>query len=230
MTTPAVLEAQLAAETSAKQRHYVLSNTRARWTFLSVGVALLAGVRVARLVAVSWWLIVGFAAAFAAATYAMHRVARDTPFRSWYAHLNNAVGAAMISAVLYALGPSGHVLYAAYLIAPLEAAWYLGSTEAWQALALNLTGFGLATALRVAVGDWSWNLFLQESLGLAFACVILVPLLTRLVSRLRATREALAQVEHGDLSVQVADPELDELGSLGGSVNRTTAADRKSVV
>src|SRR5438046_7993884 len=38
----------------SKQRHYVLSNTRARWTFLSVGVALLAGVRVARLVAVSW--------------------------------------------------------------------------------------------------------------------------------------------------------------------------------
>src|SRR3989454_3682616 len=44
------------------------------------------------------------------------------------------------------------------------------------------------TALRAAVGDWSWSLFLQESLGLAFACVVLVPLLTRLASRLRATR------------------------------------------
>src|SRR2546426_11051 len=107
MPTPAVLEAQLAAETSAKQRHYVLANTRARWTVLGVGVALLAGVRLGRLVPVSWWFIVGFAAAFAAANYAMQRIARDTPFRSWYAHLNIAVGAAMISAVLYALGPSG---------------------------------------------------------------------------------------------------------------------------
>src|SRR3989442_875974 len=98
-----------------------------------------------------------------------------------------------------------------------------------RAGALSLTGFGLATALRAAVGDWSWSLFLQESLGLAFACVMLVPLLTRLASRLRATREALAQVEHGDLTVQVADPESDELGSLGGSVNRTTAAIAQSV-
>src|SRR2546426_5512544 len=91
MPTPAVLEAQLAAETSAKQRHYVLANTRARWTVLGVGVALLAGVRLGRLVPVSWWFIVGFAAAFAAANYAMQRIARDTPFRSRYAHLNIAV-------------------------------------------------------------------------------------------------------------------------------------------
>ena len=202
----------------------MLSNTRARWTFLSVGVALLAGVRVARLVAVSWWLIVGFAAAFAAATYAMHRVARDTPFRSWYAHLNNAVGAAMISAVLYALGPSGHVLYAAYLIAPLQAAWYLGPTEAWQALALNLTGFGLVSAIRAAAGEWSGSLFFQESLALAFVCVALVPMLTRIVTRLRTTRATLARVAGGDLTVQEGDRELDDLGYLGLSVNRTTAA------
>src|SRR2546421_1092935 len=228
MSAPA-LAAELAEESRAAQRQYVLANTRARWTLLGLGVALLAAVRLARLVPVSWWLIVGFAALFAAANVAMYRITRDTPFRPGYAHVNIAIGSGVISTLLYALGPTGHVLYAAYLIAPLEAAWYLGSTEAWQALALNLTGFGLATALRAAVGDWSWNVFLQESLGLAFACVILVPLLTRLVSRLRATREALAQVEHGDLSVQVADPELDELGSLGGSVNRTTAAIAQSV-
>src|SRR2546430_2655587 len=229
MPAPAALTAQLAEESRARQRQYVLASARARWTLLGLGVALLIAVRLARLVPVSWWLIIGFAALFAAANVVMYRITRDTPFRPGYAHVNIAIGSGVISTLLYALGPTGHVLYAAYLIAPLEAAWYLGSTEAWQALALNLTGFGLATALRAAVGDWSWNLFLQESLGLAFACVILVPLLTRLVSRLRATREALAQVEHGDLSVQVADPELDELGSLGGSVNRTTAAIAQSV-
>src|SRR5207249_693228 len=80
------------------------------------------------------------------------------------------------------------------------------------------------TALRAAAGDWSWSLVLQESLGLAVACGILVPMLTRIVSRLRATREALVQVERGDLTGQVADAALDELGSLGMSVNRTTEA------
>src|SRR5881409_2967795 len=223
MPTPAALEAQLAEETGAKQRHYVLSQTRARWTALGVGVALLAGVRLGRLVPISWWFIVGFAATFSAANYAMHRIARDQPFRSWYVHLDFAIGAALISAVLYALGPTGHVVYAAYLITPLQAALYLGPTEAWQALALNLTGFGLVSAIRAAAGEGSGSLFFQEAL-LAFACVALVPMLTRIVSRLRTTRETLAQVEGGDLTVQVGDQELDDLGYLGLSVNRTTAA------
>jgi len=229
MPAPAALTAQLAEQRRATQRQYVLASARARWTLLGVGVALLAAARLARLAPVSWWLIVGCAAVFAVVNGAMYRVTRDTPFRPGYAHVNIAIGSGLISTVLYALGPTGHVLYAVYLIAPLEAAWYLGPTEAWQALALNLTGFGLATALRAALGDWSWSLFLQESLGLAFACVLLIPLLTRIVSRLRATREALAQVEQGDLSVHVADPELDELGSLGASVNRTTEAVAQSV-
>src|SRR5205809_4640010 len=202
MSAPA-LAAQLAEESRAAQRQYVLANTRARWTLLGVGVALLAAVRLARLVLVSWWLIVGFAVLFAAVNIAMYRITRDTPFRPGYAHANIAIGSGVISTVLYALGPTGHVLCAVYLIAPLEAAWYLGPTEAWQALALNLTGFGLATALRAAVGDRSWRALLQESLGLAFACVMLIPLLTRIVSLLRATREALAQVEQGDLIVHV---------------------------
>src|SRR5256886_6480 len=105
-----------------------------------------------RFAPVSWWLIVGFAAVFAAVNFAMYRITRDTPFRPGYAHVNIAIGSGLISTVLCALGPTGHVLYAVYLIAPLEAAWYLGSTEAWQAVALNLTGFGLATALR---GQWA---------------------------------------------------------------------------
>jgi methyl-accepting chemotaxis protein len=49
-------------------------------------------------------------------------------------------------------------------------------------------------------------------------------MLTRLVDRLRAARETLAQVEGGDLRVKVQDDEPDELGFLGVSVNRTTDA------
>ena len=216
------LSRQLADEDLARQRQYVLSNTRARWSFVGVGVALLALVRLARLVPVSWWFIVAFAAAFVAANYAMFRVARDAPFQPWFAYLNIAIGAAMISTVLFAVGPTGHVLYVAYVIAPLQAALFLGRTEAWQALILNLTGFALVTALRA--GDWSWRLFIEEALVLAFACVALVPMLTRIVTRLRAARETLAQVERGDLTVRVQDDELDELGYLGVSVNRTTQA------
>lgn len=226
MSDPVDLADQLAAEERAKQRQYLAANTRARWGFVGFGVALLAAVRLARLVPVTWPFILGFTIAFAGVNYAMVRLARAPAFRPWYAHLNVAVGAAMISAIVSAVGPTGHLLYVAYLIAPLQAALYLGANEAWQALVLNLAGFALVTAVRTSQGapGWAWSLFLQEALVLVFATVALVPTLSRIVARLRATRETLAQVERGDLTAKVEDAELDELGFLGVSMNRTTDA------
>src|SRR2546427_3180564 len=224
MPGPTALEQQLAEETRTKQRQYVRSNTRARWSVVGIAVALLIGARVAGLVPISWSFIAGFAAAFTAANYGMHRLARDAAFQPWYAHLNMALGTALITAVAYAVGETGHLLYAAYLIAPLQAAYYLGREEAWQALVLNLAGFALLTALRLGGGGWTWTLYLEESLVLVFCCAALVPMLTKIVRRLRATREVLAQIERGDLTVGLQDPECDELGYLGVSVNRTTEA------
>src|SRR5207244_413191 len=82
----------------------------------------------------------------------------------------------------------------------------------------------LLTALRQGGGGWTWTLYLEESLVLVFCCAALVPMLTKIVRRLRATREVLAQIERGDLTVGLQDPECDELGYLGVSVNRTTEA------
>src|SRR5256886_16584750 len=118
----------------------------------------------------------------------MHRLARDAPFRVWYAHLNGALGTALITAVAYAVGGTGHLLYAAYLIAPLQAAYYLGREEAWQALVLNLAGFALLTALRQGSGAWGWTLYLDVSLVLVLCSAALVPMMMMIVRRLRATR------------------------------------------
>jgi len=226
MPDAADLTHQLADEDRAKQRRYVLANTRARWRFVALGAALLAILRVARVAPVAWPFILGFAGVFAAISYAMLHLARGGDFRAWHAHADMAVGAAMISAILYAVGPTGHLLYVVYLIAPLQAALYLGQTEAWQALLINLTGFGLATALRVSQGapGWAWSAFAQETLVLAFVSAALLPTLARFVTRLQAARSTLAQVERGDLTVKVQDEEADELGYLGASVNRTTGA------
>src|SRR2546422_3634343 len=217
---------QLADEDRAKQRRYVLANTRGRWRFVALGAALLAILRVARVAPVSWVYILGFAGLFAAISYAMLRVARGGEFRAWHVHADIALAAAMISAILYAVGPTGHLLYVVYVIAPLQAALYLGQTEAWQALLVNLTGFGLATAIRVSQGapGWAWSAFAQETLVLAFVGAALVPTLARFVTRLQAARSTLAQVERGDLTLKVQEGELDELGYLGASVNRTTGA------
>ncbi len=226
MPAAADLTRQLADEDRAKQRRYVLANTRARWRFVALGAALLAILRVAGVAPVAWPFVLGFAGVFAGISYAMLRVARSGEFRAWHAHADMAVSAALISAILYAVGPTGHLLYVVYLIAPLQAALYLGQTEAWQALLVNLTGFGLVTAIRVSQGEpgWTWSAFAQETLVLAFVSAALVATLTRFVVRLQAARSTLAQVERGDLTLKVQDEEPDELGYIGASVNRTTGA------
>ena len=223
------LEHQLADERLAKQRQYVLTSTRARWVFVGFGIALVAIVKLAGLTPISPWFLLAFAVAFAAANLGVRRLVQRTAFQPWYAYLNLVVGCLLISAVLYAMGPNGHVLYGAYVIAPLQAALYLERRESWAALIVNLAAFTLSTALAQVSGHgWPWGIYIQESLVLVFVCVALVPMLAQIVDRLRAARSVLGEIERGDLTrhLEIGTSELatDELGYLGVSVNRTTAA------
>ncbi|HVH10046.1 MAG TPA: methyl-accepting chemotaxis protein [Gemmatimonadales bacterium] len=224
MSAAADLVQQLAAEARATERQYVLGSTQGRWRVVGTLALLLAVARLAGFVRVGWGFVVGFALVFATANTWMARLARGRELPPWYTHASIAISAAMISAVLYAVGPTGQVLYAAYLIAPVQATLSLGRLEAWQALVINLTAFALVTAVRTSEGaaGWAWSVFAEESVVLGLVSAALVPLLGRIVARLRATRATLAEVEAGDLTVRVPDAEPDELGYLGVSVNRTT--------
>jgi methyl-accepting chemotaxis protein len=218
---------QLVEERLAKQRQYVLANTRARWGFVGFGIALLAAVKLAGIAAIPWWFIPAFAAAFVAANVGVRRLVQRGAFEPWYAQLNLVVGCLLISAVMFAMGRTGHVLYGAYLIAPLQAALYLERREAWGALIINLAAFTLVTALSQVLGHgWPWALYIQESLILVFACVALVPMLAQIVDRLRTARGVLGEIERGDLTraLESTTADADELGFLSVSVNRTTAA------
>ena len=224
------LDHQLLDERLAKQRQYVLTNTAARWGFVGFGIALVALVKLAGLTPISWLFLLGFAIAFAGANLAVRRLVQGTAFQPWYPQLNLVVGCLLISAVVYAMGPNGHVLYGAYVIAPLQAALYLERRDAWGALIINLGAFTLATALaRVSGHGWAWTIYAQESLVLVFVCVALLPMLVQIVDRLRAARSVLGEIERGDLTRQLSGSGdtaalSDELGYLGVSVNRTTAA------
>lgn len=221
------LERQLLEEQLAKRRQYVLTNTSARWRFAGIGVVLLVIVKLAGLVALSWWFIPLFALGFGIANGAVRRLVQRSSFKPWYAQLNLIVGCLLISTVLYAIGPTGHVLYGAYLIAPVQAALYLDRRESWTALATNLIGFAITTALAQLAGrGWPWSLYAQESLVLVFVCLALIPMLLHIVERLRHARGVLGEIERGDLTRQLGDVDTgpDELGYLSVSVNRTTAA------
>src|SRR2546421_11577486 len=122
MADPVDLDLQLAAEDRTKQRAYALSSTRGRWRVLGLGVVLLTAIRLAGLVPLAWSFVLGFTVVFAAVNYAMARIARSDELPPWYLHATMAVGAATISAIVYADGPTGHLLYVAYLRDPHQAA------------------------------------------------------------------------------------------------------------
>jgi methyl-accepting chemotaxis protein len=213
-----------AEELRAKRRAYVLATTRARWRWIGGAVALLGAARLLRLITISWWFVPAFAVCFGGINLGLRRLARDRPPQTWHAILDMGLGTSLISALLYALGPSGHLAYAVYLIAPAQAAFALGQQGAWQAFVLNVVGFALVTAVRVGGGGWTWLAFLQETLVLGLSGAVLIPLLGHIVDRLRGTRAVLTQLEQGDLTVRAQDPESDDLGQLDLSLNRTSEA------
>src|SRR3989454_12066844 len=102
MPDAADLTHQLADEDRAKQRRYVLANTRARWRFFALGAAPLAILRVARVAPVSWPFILGFAGVFAGISYAMVRVAQARDFRALHAPSDLSGRAAVSSPILHA--------------------------------------------------------------------------------------------------------------------------------
>ncbi|MGH7645790.1 MAG: hypothetical protein ACREMR_09405, partial [Gemmatimonadales bacterium] len=178
MTAPVHADPQLRHEEDARRRHVVLTTTRGRVGLATLGIAVLAAVRLLGVGPVSWTFITAFALTAAAAHYALFRVVRDTPFRPWYLWLDIALGAATLSAVLFGLGPEGHLLSAMYLIAPARAALRLGRRVAWGTLAGNVAAFAIVTRLQLPGGAWTWSAFLPETLTLVLVAAVLIPLVT----------------------------------------------------
>src|SRR2546422_8523144 len=100
------LQHQLLEERVAKQRQYVLANTRARWGFVGFGMVLLAAVKLAGITTISWWFILDFAASFAAADTGMRRLVQGGAFEPWDAQLNIGLGPLLTSALPFAVGPN----------------------------------------------------------------------------------------------------------------------------
>ncbi len=226
MTGPVAgeLSGQFTAEYRSKQRQFVLDGIDARWRLIALGAVLLGATRLLHVVDVSWTFLVAFAIVSVAANVGISELVRRTGFRPYYVPLTLALGAAMISAVIYALDGSGYLLSAAYLISPIQAALHLGRRSAGLALGINIAGFGLAAALRVGSQSWTWSIYIQAALVLVFVAAAVIPLLSRITARLRRTRRLLAQVERGDLAVRLNDSAADELGHLSDSIDQTTAA------
>jgi methyl-accepting chemotaxis protein len=228
-TAPVELSQQVAAEQRAKQRQFVLAGAQARWRLIAAGVLLLGIVRLIPLAQVPWFLLLGFSVGSVLGNLAVANLARQPAFRLRHATLALALDSGIVSCLIYAMGRAGYVLAPMYLITPLQSALHLGRRVAWTALGINLAGLAVVQAWRGGPEGWGWAIFVQAALVLSFTAATLIPGLTDVARRLRRTRKLLAQVERGDLTVRLNDPEGDELGYLSASVDKTTGAVAEAV-
>jgi len=199
-------------------------SVRARWGVIAAGALLLVGSKVVGATSAPWWLIVACPVVGASVNLGAGRFARKAALEPWHIRLDSGIGALLLSVFVYALGPTGRFVSAAYLIAPIQVALTLGPREAWESLGIGILGLAAAAGLAGGAAGWTWPGLAIKALVLVCGGVALIPTLGAFLERLRGTQEGLARLGNGDLAVRLREDVPDDIGRLAASVNATVAA------
>ena len=145
---------------------------------------------------------------------------RAETYRWWYRYAFATLDVMLISATIASLGNDSLVLL--YFIAIIPYSFDRGRTLGYYTSAISAIGF-------IAASFYYRSLFGEgnDSLGWVFAtagifllvCAQIVPIASKLIRRLRTTREHIAAAERGDLTVRTTSRYADELGYLQQSFN-----------
>jgi len=201
---------------------------RRRSAILAVGLTLYLAVLADALDAPFWLMIAGFAAAIAANELLTFFARRPQSYRRWFRYVFVALDVTLVSVLVLAFGRSS--LLAIYFVAIIPyafdhgrklgrftvvsaAAGYSAALWGYQRLhpgALDAPASGAAGLVPIAL----------DATILVIVSWLVVPIAARLVSRVRGTRDCIAEAEHGNLLVRAPARHTDELGFLERSFNR----------
>ncbi|MFL5562310.1 MAG: methyl-accepting chemotaxis protein [Gemmatimonadaceae bacterium] len=142
----------------------------------------------------------------------------------WFRYAFAAFDAALISTIVYTYAQPG--LVAIYFLAIVPYSFDRGRVIGYFTAVASATGYTLAMVLGRArhpetAQSTVWIL-VNAGLLLLVAHSI-VPIASKLISRIRATRECMAAAEAGDLTIRAESKYADELGFLQRSFNRMLA-------
>jgi len=142
-------------------------------------------------------------------------------YQPWFKYLFAILDTALISGVVYLFGAP--LLVISYILAIVPYSFNRGPTLGYVATLSSTVGFLIATyAYRTThpadAAPWSHVLFAALLLIIVSHHVIQTP--SMLITRIRRTRERMAQVEGGDLEARADARDADELGFLEMSFNR----------
>ena len=191
------------------------------WSTIFIAGVLIAGMRLG-LAEVS---VIAFIAMFCAAIGANWVLAlvgsRADWYRWWLRHVFAVFDTILISSVVYLFGSP--VLVLTYILAIVPYSFDRGPALGYVTTLASATGFliaswGYAHARPADAAPWPQVLLAAVLLIVVAQQVIQMP--SRLITRIRRTRERMAQVERGDLHARADARHADELGFLERSYNR----------
>lgn len=142
-------------------------------------------------------------------------------YRWWLKYVFAVFDTLLISSVIYMFGQPVFVL--AYVLAIVPYSFDRGPTVGYVATGASVAGFlaasaGFAHARPEDAAPWP-QVLLAAVLLLVVAQQV-IPMPSRIIRRIRRTRERMAQVERGDLTARADARHADELGFLEHSFNR----------
>lgn len=201
---------------------------RRRTAILAVGLTLYLAVLADALVAPLWPMIGVFAGAVAANELLTFLARRPQTYRQWFRYVFVIFDVTLVSVLVLVFGRSS--LLAVYFVAIIPYSFDHGRKmgrftvlSAAIGYFAALWGYHRLHPGGIEAGAGSSTGLVLIALDLAILLVVswlVVPIAARLVTRVRGTRDCIAEAEHGNLLVRAPARQTDELGFLERSFNR----------
>ena len=218
--TPRHLPALLNEERAKDLRTFAVAARRRFWSTIVVAGVLVAGLQLG-LAQVPPLLVVSMFAAALLLNAGLAALGRQTTwYRRWFKYVFAVFDTLLISVVVGVFGSP--VLALLYVLAIVPYSFDRGPSLGYITTASSVLGFLGASWVyqinqRGDAAPWAQVWLAAGLLVVVSHQVIQMP--SRLIARIRRTRERVAQVERGDLSARADARHADELGFLEGSLN-----------
>ena len=191
------------------------------WSTIFIAGVLIAGLRLG-LADVSLPAVLAMFCTAIATNWALAAVGASTRwYRRWFKYVFAIFDTVLISGVVYLFGSP--VLVLTYILAIVPYSFDRGPalgylTTLSSAVGFLIASYAYAQARPADAAPWPQVLLAAVMLVVVAQQVIQMP--SKLITRIRRTRERMAQVERGDLQARADARHADELGFLEMSFNR----------
>lgn len=198
-----------------------IASKRRFWSTIFIAGVLIAGLRLG-LADVSLPAVMTMFCTAIAANWGIAAIGASTRwYRRWFKYVFAVFDTALISGVVYLFGSP--VLVLTYILAIVPYSFDRGPALGYLTTLSSAVGFLVASyayahARPADAAPWPQVLLAAVMLVVVAQQVIQMP--SKLITRIRRTRERMAQVERGDLQARADARHADELGFLEMSFNR----------